>query len=851
MVTRFDLNGKWEFAVSGDTITGGKGRSQTKQEDIVFHLKEWMPATVPGCIHTDLMANSKINDPFYRFNEHNTREHHRAGWKYRRKFNLSADEYLSLMKRRVNLVCEGLDTFATILINGKLVGKAKNMYVEHEFDIKELLRKGENEIVILFESALRVGEELKKKYGETSSGYPFETRSYVRKAQYSFGWDWGPELPTMGIWKDIYIESYDSKIRDVCFRVLKADKKQAIAELTVETDATTGEQLSCEYELDGIKGALVTQKSRRGVFSQKIIIKNPRLWMPNGYGEPNLYSLNFSLISNGKAVDSRKFEVGIRTVELIREKDEEGKTFYFKINGVPVFCKGANFIPTDNFLPRTTDDKYRQLLQMAVDANMNMFRIWGGGIYEKDIFYSLCDKLGIMVWHDFMFACAIYPHKPFFLKNVEQEARKAIRRLRNHPCITLWSGENEDHWFFGEHKTKQYAKTSHIYWSKKWEWGQKIYHEILPQACAKDDPTTPYISGSPVGEGKNGDLNANCMSEGDRHSWDVWSGWRDAIEYQKDTGRFISEFGFQAPPNIATIRKYAIAEDLHPQSKWMEHHNKMGEGNPRLYKFLSDHFVVPTDLENFVHLCQVNQGEQLRIGVEHFRRRKFKTAGTIIWQINDCWCVSSWSLIDGETTPKLSYYYSRRFFAPLLLSIVEKDGKIEVWIINDTLKAVKGKMIARSMSFDGKQISEKVLNVNVQPNSSKKCFVTSRADMNITSTETDFFHAAFYDGEKILGGNNLVFDRIKFLSIPKPVIEQRISQISNTRFQITLSSKTFVKSCTIEFPTTGISLSDNAFDLVPGVEKTVLCETMPGVDSKVISETMTLRYAGSLTTERT
>ena len=848
MATRYDLNGKWEFS-SEDKIVGKTGHSQD-ESTVALSAGEWMPATVPGCIHTDLIANGKISNPFYRFNEHNTKEHHRADWKYRRKFSLSADEYSSLMKRRVNLVCEGLDTFATIWLNGKLLGKTENMYVEHEFNIKDLLRKDDNEIVILLESALRVGEELKKKYGETSSGYPFETRSYVRKAQYSFGWDWGPELPTMGIWKDIYIESYDSKIRDVCFRVLKSDKKQAIAELTVETDTIAGEQFECEYEIDGIKGSLAPQKSRHGTFSQKITIKNPRLWMPNGYGEPNLYSLNVSLIFNSKAVDSRKLEVGIRTIELIRDKDDEGSTFYFKINGVPVFCKGANFIPTDNFLHRTTDEKYRRLLQMAVDANMNMFRIWGGGIYEKDIFYSLCDKLGIMVWQDFMFACAIYPHKSFFLKNVEQEARKAIRRLRNHPCITLCSGENEDHWFFGEHKTKQYAKTSHIYWSKKWEWGQKIYHELLPRECAKLDPTTPYIPGSPVGEGKNGELNANCMSEGDRHSWDVWSGWRDAIEYQKDTGRFISEFGFQAPPNLSTIKKYSIPEDWHPQSKWMEQHNKMGEGNPRLYKFLSDHFVVPTDLESFIHLCQVNQGEQLRIGVEHFRRRKFKTAGALIWQINDCWPVSSWSLIDGETTPKLSYYYARRFFAPILLSIVEKDGKIEVWITNDTLKAVKGKMIAHSMSFDGKQISQRTINVTVPANTSKKCLTTSRADMNIVFPENDFIYASLSDGYKIIADNSLLFDRIKFLAIPKPVIEQKISQISNNKFEITLSSKTFVKACTIEFPATDVSLSDNAFDLIPGIAKTVLCEVSGDTNAKEIIEKMTLRYAGSLTTEK-
>ena len=833
MVSRYSLNGEWELA-------SVKGRH-----------RKWMPAEVPGCLHTDLMSNGVISDPFYRFNEHDAMVHERSDWKYRRRFHLSDAQYNAMMRRRVRLVCDGLDTFATIKLNGNLVGKAGNMFVGHEFDIKKLLKKGRNELLIIFESAVRVGSRLRAKHGRSSGGHGFEIRSYVRKAQYSFGWDWGPELPTMGIWKDIYIESYDEKIRDVCFRVLEADAGEAEVKVLVDIDVGRGRKLDCEISLDGRTSTISRKsKSTSETISERFVIRKPRLWWPNGYGKPNLYPLKVKLLSNGKAVDSKELDVGIRTVELVQEKDAEGRNFLFKVNGVPVYCRGANFIPTDNFLHRTTDEKYSQLLQMAADANMNMLRIWGGGIYENDVFYSLCDRLGLMVWQDFMFACAMYPHTKFFLKNVDMEARKVVTRLRNRPCVTIWCGENEDHIWYGEHETQVHRRRTHTWWDDpKFVWGQKIYHEILLEICEELDPTRPYTPGSPVGAGPNGELNANSMTEGDRHAWDVWSGWADYHDYRKDTGRFQSEFGFQAPPNLSTIRKYALPEDLHPQSRWMEHHNKQGGGNERLYRYLSEHHVVPTDLDEFIFLCQVNQGEALKTGVEHFRRRKFKTAGALIWQMNDCWPVTSWSMVDCESRPKLSYYFARRFFAPVLLSIVETRAGIEVWLTNDTMHTVKGSLNVRSFAFTGRKIRSQSLDVRVPKNSSRRCLVTSRSRMKIDHVERHFINARLVRDGKVVAENNLIFDKTKHLDLPTPRIDTSVEQISEKEFRITLRSKAFVRGCTLSFRGGSVELSDNCFDLVPGDEKAVLCVSAKKTTPKSLSIRMKVRWVRSLKTD--
>jgi beta-mannosidase len=781
------------------------------------------------------MSRGIIPDPFYRFNEYKAVLHERTDWKYRKRFHLDRQQFKALMNRRVRLICQGLDTFAAIKLNRKPVGHAENMFVQHEFDIIKHLKRGLNELVILFESPLRIGNQLRCKHGRASGGVPFDIRSYVRKAQYSFGWDWGPELPTMGIWKNICIESWDARIRDVCFRTVKADIRNAEVQVFVELDIRKGEQYSCEITLGEYK-SLITRTARKNseVIAEKLTIKRPRLWMPNGYGKPNLYPLSVRLVVGGRTVDTRRLEVGIRTVELVQEKDDEGRSFCFRINGMPVYCKGANFIPADNFLHRTTDEKYRRLLHMAVGANMNMLRIWGGGIYEKDIFYSLCDRLGIMVWQDFMFACALYPHENFFLRNVENEARRAVRRLRNHPCITIWCGENENHVWFGEKPIK---------------WGQKIYNDVLPRICKELDPTLPYTPGSPIGRGPIGGKDANGMREGDRHAWDVWSGWRDYYEYQNDTGRFQSEFGFQAPPTMETIRKYAAPEDLRPQSRWMEHHNKMGEGNPRLYKFLSDHFIVPTTLDEFVYLCQVNQGEALKIGVEHFRRRKFKTAGALIWQMNDCWPVTSWSLVDGESRPKLSYYYAKRFFAPVLLSIVEKDNRIEVWITNDTMGPIKGRLIVRSLEFTGRKIRSQSVNAKIPRNSSRRCLVTSRAKMNANSTAREFINAKLLAGTKVIAENNLFLDRTKYLALPEPEIDRSIERLTQTQFKIRLRSRTFVKACTLSFGRREVSFSDNCFDLLPDEEKTIICETKRKTGLKSLNSKIRIRSVRSSKTE--
>ena len=792
---QIDLGGDWQFRLISD--------SRTKGSPFPSSIKTWMKATVPGTVHTDLMAHGKIPDPFYRDNEMHVRWVADADWEYRKQFDV---DKTFVDSGRIDLVCQGLDTFATIIINNQDVGSTQNMFIPHRFDVRRYLQAGRNDIRIRFESAVRRAKVLEEQYGTLPSAR-YSHRVHVRKAQYSFGWDWGPSLPTAGIWRPIYLESTQKiRISDVWARLMHIDDDSARVTVEFEVDRLGVQDGEYRVEIAGggqtFGQEIVTDENR---FQVSIDIPKPLLWWPNGYGEPALYEVRVTACVDGEVVDEASQKIGIRRIRLRLEDDEGKPCFRFEVNGMPVFCKGTDWIPADSFLPRVKAQDYDQLLGMARQAHMNMIRVWGGGIYEDPVFYDKCDELGLMVWQDFMFACAGYPENDGFIDNILEEARAVIRHLRNHPSIVVWCGNNENEWIWNRETGKPVEDMP----------GFRIFHEILPRECEEIDPSRPYWPTSPWGGDK-----PNSQEEGNHHAWNVWSYWDDPSEVAKNRALFITEFGFQAPADVATLEAVLQPEERMPQNRIFEFHNKQEEGTERLFRFLAGHQKITTDFEPFVYACQVNQGEALKTCVEHWRRRKFKTAGTLIWQLNDCWPAISWSLIDDEFRPKASYYYAKRFFQPLLLSFIEENGSLVLHIVNDTAHSVTGELEVCIQTFFGEKIVSRKTEIKSDPNSVSSIEIGDPKELQDINRYTSYALAKLRQDDEVHAEASYFFSRYKHLELPMEPIEGRVYLDGDGGVELELLTSGLAKSVWIHLK--GWVFSENYFDLHPGEPRRIV-----------------------------
>jgi len=791
---RYDLTGRWQFRA----VRGRKKVSQAQPD-----VSEWMAATVPGTVHTDLLAEGKIPDPFYRMNELDVQWVDAEQWLYRKEFTLSSE---FVAHDAVDLIAEGLDTFARITLNGKVLGESADMFVEHRFDARRFIRPGRNVLEISFDSPTIRAKQLENQYGTLQVSHE-SPRVYARKAQYSFGWDWGPKLATSGIWRPVYLEAYSGcRVESIFVRTVKIRRDRADVKVDVIIDRKR--QRPVDLRMTVSDGAYEYRKSFHVAGNRKSVtvgIPNPRLWWPNGYGEQHLYNVSVTVVSGGIERDTRSASFGIRTVRLLQEKDEEGRSFIFEINGVRMYCKGVDWIPSDSFIPRIVNSTYERLLTLARDAHMNMVRVWGGGIYEHGIFYELCDRLGLMVWQDFMFACGEYPEDAWFLRQVKNEAEKAVVRLRNHPCIALWCGNNECEWIFcRENPGKKPDEMN----------GAVIFRDILPSVCRTLDGTRPYWRSSPFGNGF-----PNEESNGNHHEWDVWGYWKDYRDYEKVRPRFVTEFGFQAPATMKTMETVMLPMDRHPQSRVFEHHNKLPEGTERLFRFQAAHYKVAGDIEDFVFKSQLVQAEAMKTAVEHWRRRKFRTAGSLIWQLNDCWPVSSWSLIDSALRPKASYYYARRFFAPVLVSFRATKDSVEVWVTNDSLVALQSELRVILTLFDGTKLWTIVKHIRVPVNSSQ---VFTRIPKN-RFAGADHSHCYL---RALLQTGTQVFDNRYFFSEPKHMqarssdIEAEVSKKADNLYEVSITSRMLVRHVQVDTEGADVEIEDNYFDVDPGDTKT-------------------------------
>lgn len=792
---RISLNGQWQFK-GLDTYNvlsrGGK------------RIEEWMRASVPGTVHTDLMTNRRIPDPFHGTLETDVQWVSELQWLYRRTFDVPSS---FLEHEAIELVAEGLDTYTAIGINGHEVGQTANMFIPHRFDVKQHLRGGENVIEILFDSPTMRSKTLEQQHGILHVAL-HSHRVYVRKAQYSFGWDWGPELPTSGIWRDISLQAYSTaRLQHPFIKVISLTDKDAVVELSVDVVRQATDALQIRASIEGHGAAFERTVEVQGTHATLTLnIPRPKLWWPNGLGEQAMYTAAFTLMKDGREIDSLRVPFGIRTVRLLQEPDANGTSFILEINGRKVFCKGADWIPCDSFLPRVSTTTYERLLRLARDAHMNMLRVWGGGIYEDETFYRLCDELGLMVWQDFMFACGEYPEEAWFLEQVTQEAEHVVRRLRNHPSLVLWCGNNECEWLFCTENPGKSPDEMR---------GAKIFREVLPTVCRSLDGTRPYWRSSPFGDGF-----PNDESNGNHHQWNVWSGWKDCGEYEKDHARFVSEFGFQAPAHRKTLESVLPPEERWPQSRGMEHHNKQIEGMERLFRFLAAHQEVPEDFDEFIYRCQLVQAEALKRGVEHWRRRKFDTAGALFWQLNDCWPVISWSVVDSALRPKAAYYYARRFFAPVLLSFKRANTCLELWLTNDTQDRIASSVNITFRRFDGDVIWQKGESVVCTPNTSQSVAMIEIPNFDRYDPSLHYFHAFLEWGGESYEQRFFLLEP-KHLKLPAPRLRVSVLEHAKGDFLLKVSTRHFAKDIRLEIKNEDAFFEDNFFDLDAGTSKLV------------------------------
>jgi len=773
--------------------------------------ENWYPATVPGSVHTDLLKNKLIDDPFYRDNEQKQQWIGKTDWEYRTTFKVTQQ---ILDNKNLELVFNGLDTYGNVFLNDELLVKTDNMFRTWRVTCTGKLKLGDNTLRILFRSPINEILPLMVKMTHhlpANNDQGEKTSPHTRKAPYQYGWDWGPRFVTSGIWQPVYLEAWDSaRVSDLFITQNQVSKERA--SLTAKVGVTSHAATDAELVIEDVGKKIVRAKKQLKLvagannISLDFVIDKPSLWWSRGLGPQSMYTFRARLIIGGKTADERSIKTGIRSLVVRRENDEWGQSFAFVVNGVPVFGKGANWIPADSFPTRVSAERYRWLLESAADANMNMLRVWGGGIYEMDEFYELCDELGILVWQDFMFSCSMYPGDQPFLDSVRAEAEDNVRRLRNHPSIAIWSGNNEVEaaWFNWGWRQSLPASV--------WDDYLKIFEGVLKEVCADLDPTRLYWSSSPRGALVD---DPGSLKSGDVHSWKVWHFAAPFTDYQKEFPRFMSEYGFQSFPSIETVKSYALPNELEIQSPVMIAHQRHPRGNQLIKEYMLREYAEPKDFESFLYVSQVLQAEGIKVGAEHLRRIMPRNMGSLYWQLNDCWPVASWSSIDYFGRWKALQYYARRFYSPVLLSPVVEEKELSFYVVSDRPTTTQATISVELRDLEGATLSIIKKDVVVAPVNSKSYFsipLTSLLDKR--DTKNLMVYCELLEGRKVISSNQYFFRPYKELSFPEPQIKFE-AVTSRNGYKITLTTDRLAKSVYLSNETPGF-FSDNYFDLMPG-----------------------------------
>lgn len=797
---RQSLNGTWTLSIPGSTFPE-------------------TAASVPGSVYHDLLTAGLIPDPFYRDNENEALKIMEYDFIYSRSFSASAE---LLQCDAVLLRCHGLDTLATVELNGRQAGKADNMHRLWEFDVKALLREGENSIRITFASPtkfIRAAYERQPLEGTTDAmlGFP-----YLRKAHCMFGWDWGPRLPDAGIWRDLELIGVETaRLRDVS--VLQDHQEDRVTlNVLSRTEHVTEGETRISVTVTAPDGQTFTAEGA----DCSLTIDHPQRWWPAGYGDQPLYTVEVTLSDGNHILDIWKKRIGLRTMTVRREKDQWGESFCHCVNGVDVFAMGADYIPEDNLLPRVNPERTRRLLEDAKAANMNAVRVWGGGYYPDDYFYDICDELGLLVWQDFMFACAAYDLTEEFEKNVCAEFRDNIRRLRHHPSLAIWCGNNEMESFaaWGVWVNSKKLTADYI----------KLYEYILPKIMKEEDPQAFYWPSSPSSGGSFDE--PQDENRGDCHYWEVWHGLKPFTDYRNHLFRYASEFGFQSFPCMATIESYTLPEDRNVFSYIMEKHQRNASANGKIAEYLSQTYLYPSSFDLFVYASQLLQAQAMQYGVEHWRRNRGRCMGALVWQLNDCWPVTSWASIDYYGRWKALHYYEKRFFAPVLISCAEegtltqntnvnaepfplkKSARLNV--SNETQKEFRGTVRWSLRNPDAAILQEGCCPVTVPSLSA-----VWLDEMDFSDQDTYGTYVAYsLENEQgdTVGSGTVLFCAPKHFRFTNPNLEAY--QEGN---EIVVTAHTYARSVEIQCDPDTV-LEDNFFDMNAGTRKVRIVRGDPG-----------------------
>ncbi len=782
------LNGSWNLEIPGSEFGA-------------------VAASVPGSVYHDLLTAQLIPDPFYRDNEMGALKLMDNDFHYSRTFFVKEDllECDALLLR-----CEGLDTIATVYLNGQVVGLAKNMHRVWEFDVKQVLLPGENTISVHFASPTKyIKEAYANSVADGSSdamvGFP-----HIRKAHCMFGWDWGPRLPDAGIWRDISIVSIQkARIQDVRVDQFHEDGKVRL-QIHTNLNRYTADDLIVSAFVSAPDGTVLAAHGE----NCEILIEDPQLWWPAGFGEQNLYQVSVTLASGNAQLDSWSRRIGLRTMTVSRRKDEWGESFSHCVNGIDIFAMGADYIPEDNLLPRVNPQRTRQLLEDARAANMNCVRIWGGGYYPDDFFYDICDELGLLVWQDFMFACAVYNLTEEFEENIIAEFVDNVRRLRHHASLALWCGNNEMEDFVdkGEWVANHRQKADYI----------KMYEYIIPKVLKAEHPQAFYWPASPSSGGSFD--NPQDPNRGDVHYWMVWHGLLPFTDYRNHLFRYVSEFGFQSFPCMDTIESFTAPEDRNLFSYVMEKHQRNSSANGRIVFYLSQMYLYPGKMDTLVYASQLLQAQAMQYGVEHWRRNRGRCMGAVVWQLNDCWPVASWASIDYFGRWKALHYYEKRFFAPILIScheegILSQDTNVNAEpfaleksahlnVSNETLQDFKGRALWSLRRPDASVIESGEFTVDCPALSA---VWLPKQDFSHYSTYDCYYSYELLDEEGCrVGSGSVLFCAPKHFQFVDPHLNAFVNGD-----EIIVTADAYARSVEIQAGA-DVVLSDNYFDMDAG-----------------------------------
>jgi beta-mannosidase len=805
----------------------------------------WREATVPGCVHRDLRRHALIPDPFFGTNELDLQWIEHRDWEYRASFTVSA----ALLREEVlELVCDGLDTLATVYVNGRKVASTDNMFVTWRWDVKRLLKRGRNELRFIFASAGQASPKTRPEHQPKEFNDSVGRCSVFRKEQCQFGWDWGPRFVTSGIWRDLRLEAWSAN-RLESVRVTQNHSTRGRVTLTFTPEFARGDRFVTYYVTTSLGGAVVGEVAGRAR-ALVLEIKSPRLWWPAGQGAQPLYTVTVRAVGRGgRELGTWTRRIGLRTLELDRHQDRWGESFQFKVNGRAVFAKGANWIPAHSFVAGLTRADYERDLVSAVRANMNMVRVWGGGLYESEEFYDVCDELGLMVWQDFMFACTLYPGDRDFLASVRREAEDNIRRIRHRASLALWCGNNEIETLNWD-ALKADRKLRRNY--------DAVFHRVLPAAVAAHDGVTAYWPTSPYrGEGRSNDYSIKALGEvsGDTHFWDVWHARHPVKDYEKWRFRFVSEFGMQSYSSPATNATFATPGDDNVFGPVMENHQKNAAGNQIILDYVSRLYRFPKHQDALIYLAQLNQASCMQTGVEHYRRSMPRCMGAVYWQLNDCWPVASWSSIEHTGRWKALHHVARRFFAPALASAHVPGSesaiignyrrstvdRVELFTVYDAPTAAPGVLLWDLFHLDGRILLSGKTKVSLRPGQSIKQRTLALGELLAQhGRDHVYLRIALEVHDQRVSEETVFLTPPRFLDLPAAKTQVTVRRLTPTQALLTFRSDAFQHRFAFDLPGLGaIQCSDNYFELYPHEQKDAFVEFAAPVKASAIKRALT------------